>query len=192
MTNVFAQSFQKLSGVANAIAITANTIGTLMVLCLVVVVDYDVIARGVFNKPFGGAVEVVQFAMVLIVFLQLPDVVRVNRLTRSDGFLAIMQPRFPKVAMWVRRFINGLSAALMMLIAIAMWPEFIEMFETKDYFGVPGVFVAPWWPIKLVIFLSASLCALIFIFKVILATTNIQLIRMDEMKDKTKSSGEDV
>lgn len=95
MTNVFALSFQKLSAVANTIAITANTIGTLMVLCLVVVVDYDVIARGVFNKPFGGAVEVVQFAMVLIVFLQLPDVVRVNRLTRSDGFLAVMQPRFP-------------------------------------------------------------------------------------------------
>ncbi|ETX10272.1 hypothetical protein MUS1_15250 [Marinomonas ushuaiensis DSM 15871] len=184
------QGVSKLSKIANSVAVITNTVGTLMVLCLVLVVDYDVIARGAFNKPFGGAVEVVQFTMVLIVFLQLPDVVRVNRLTRSDGFLAIMQPRFPNVTMWVRRFIDSVSAILMALIAIAIWPEFVEMLETKDYFGIPGVFTAPWWPIKLVIFLSASLCSLIFIFKVILAATNIQLIRMDEMKDKAISAGE--
>ncbi|MBD5770275.1 TRAP transporter small permease subunit [Marinomonas colpomeniae] len=192
MSNILVQGTNKLSRIANVTAIIANTVGTLMVLCLVIVVDYDVIARGAFNKPFGGAVEVVQFTMVLIVFLQLPDVVRVNRLTRSDGFLAIMQPRFPNIAMWVRRFIDSVSAILMTLIAIAIWPEFVEMFETKDYFGVPGVFVAPWWPIKLVIFLSASLCALIFILKVILAATNIKLIRMDEMKDKAVPSGEKI
>ena len=63
----------------------ANAIGTLMVLALVLVVTFDVIARGVFNAPFRGAVEVVQFTMVFIVFAQLPDVVRVGRLTRSDG-----------------------------------------------------------------------------------------------------------
>ena len=53
----------------------------------------------------------------------------------------------------------------MLLIAIAIWPEFLDMLETRDYFGVPGVFTAPWWPIKLVIFLSASLCCLLFALK---------------------------
>ena len=61
-------------------------LATLVVLALVLVVNYDMGARNLFNAPFNGAVEVVQFSMVLIVFLQLPDVVRVNRLTRSDGF----------------------------------------------------------------------------------------------------------
>lgn len=192
MSNMLVLGLSKLSKMTNGIAIIANTIGTLMVLCLVLVVDYDVIARGIFNKPFGGAVEVVQFTMVLIVFLQLPDVVRVNRLTRSDGFLAIMQPRFPRFAMWVRRFIDSISGILMALIAVAIWPEFVEMLETRDYFGVPGVFVAPWWPIKLIIFLSACLCTVIFTLKVILAAANIQLIRMDEMKGKSPSSGEEV
>ena len=192
MSNMLVLGLSKLSKMTNGIAIIANTIGTLMVLCLVLVVDYDVIARGIFNKPFGGAVEVVQFTMVLIVFLQLPDVVRVNRLTRSDGFLAIMQPRFPRFAMWVRRFIDSISGILMALIAVAIWPEFVEMLETRDYFGVPGVFVAPWWPIKLIIFLSACLCTVIFTLKVILAGANIQLIRMDEMKGESPSSGEEV
>ena len=84
--------------VVDRLAIAANAIGTLVVLILVVVVNFDVGARGIFNSPFLGAVEVVQFSMVLIVFLQLPDVVRVDRLTRSDGFLVAVGNRFPKVS----------------------------------------------------------------------------------------------
>lgn len=156
---------------AERIAMVANAIGTLVVLGLVMVVNYDVVARGVFHKPFHGAVELVQFSMVLIVFLQLPDVVRVNRLTRSDGFLSIAGNRWPFVAVVLNKFINTISCVFMLLIAIAIWPEFLDMLDTKDYFGVPGVFTAPWWPIKLVIFLSASLCCILFALKLILPST---------------------
>lgn len=168
MLSLLIKVVKPFSRITNGIAMVANTAGTLVVLLLVLAVDYDVIARGLFNKPFMGAVEVVQFSMVLIVFLQLPDVIRVNRLTRSEGFLILMRPRFPRFTLFVRKVIDAISALLMVLIAIAIWPEFLDMLETKDYFGIPGVFTAPWWPIKLTIFLSAVLCSLIFIFKVIL------------------------
>ncbi len=161
----------KLNRVVTSIAITANTIGTLVVLALVAVVNYDAMARGILNKPFMGAVEVVQFSMVLIVFLQLPDVVRVNRLTRSDGFLTLMGSRWPVLSRTVGRIIDSISCIFMLLVAITIWPEFLDMLDTRDYFGVPGVFTAPWWPIKLVIFLSASLCSLLFALKVALANT---------------------
>ncbi len=146
----------------------ANAIGTLVVLALVMVVNYDVVARGFFNKPFHGAVELVQFSMVLIVFLQLPDVVRVDRLTRSDGFLSVTGNRWPSARKYLSKLINLVSFIFMVLIAVAMWPEFLDMLETRDYFGVPGVFTAPWWPIKLVIFISAVMCSLLFALKVIL------------------------
>ncbi|MBO6756607.1 MAG: TRAP transporter small permease [Roseibium sp.] len=156
-----------VSSLTNGIAIGANAIGTLIVLGLVLVVNYDVVARGFFNAPFRGAVEVVQFSMVLIVFLQLPDVVRSERLTRSDGFLTLLQMRRPNLAETIRRVINFASAVFMALVAYAIWPEFVEMYETKDFFGVPGVFTAPWWPVKLAIFLSTALCTILFLFKVI-------------------------
>jgi len=76
-------ALDRLIQVAERIAIVANATGTLVVLALVVVVNYDVVAREWFNQPFHGAVELVQFSMILIVFLQLPDVVRVNRLMVS-------------------------------------------------------------------------------------------------------------
>lgn len=154
-----------LSRLANGVAIGANAVGTLIVLALVVIVNYDVVARGVFNAPFRGAVEVVQFSMVLIVFMQLPDVVRTNRLTRSEGFLVLLQATRPGLAGTIRRGIDAASAVFMALVAYAIWPEFVEMYETKDFFGVPGIFTAPWWPIKLVIYLSAVLCTGLFVLK---------------------------
>lgn len=157
-----------LSTVIERIAIVANAVGTLVVLGLVMVVNYDVIAREAFNAPFHGAVELVQFSMVLIVFLQLPDVVRVNRLTRSDGFLTVIGSRMPRLRLWTNRFIYLLAFLFMLLSAVAIWPEFLEMLETEDYFGVPGVFTAPWWPVKLVIFSSASMCAILFLLKLVL------------------------
>jgi len=158
------KSLQLFATTAERIAIFANAAGTLVVLALVAVVNYDVVARAA-GQPFHGAVELVQFSMVLIVFLQLPDVVRVNRLTRSDGFLTIARTRWPRVSAFIDKVINLIACVFMLLIAIAIWPEFLDMFETKDYFGVPGVFTAPWWPIKLVIFISACLCCILFALK---------------------------
>lgn len=153
--------------IAGGIAMAANATGTLVVVLLVAVVNYDIIARSLFNRPFLGAVEVVQFAMVLIVFLQLPDVIRVGRLTRSDGFLTLLCQRRRPAGRLLSRAIDLLSAAFMIIVAVAIWPEFVEMWQTRDYFGVPGVFTAPWWPIKLVIFLSACLCTVHFLLHVV-------------------------
>lgn len=170
MPNTLIRGAQKLSSIVNSVAMVTNAVGTLVVLALVSIVNFDVIARGAFNQPFMGAVEIVQFSMVLIVFLQLPDVVRVNRLTRSDGFLLFLDLTSPKTALYLRRVIDSISGLFMVFVALAIWPEFIEMYESDDYFGIPGVFVAPWWPIKLTIFLSACLCSILFLLKIILAT----------------------
>ncbi|WP_417828004.1 TRAP transporter small permease subunit [Thalassospira sp.] len=140
--------------------------GTLMVLALVVVVNYDMLARTLFHRPLHGAIELVQFAMVLIVYLQLPDVIRANRLTRSEGFLLLIEHFSPALSGLLRRVIDSLSFVIMALIAVASFPLFIEMWESQDYFGIPGVFTAPWWPIKLTILVSACLCCALFALKV--------------------------
>lgn len=181
---MLASLLNAVSRMTDGVAIIANAIGTLVVLGLVLVMNYDVVARGVFNSPFRGAVEVVQFSMVLIVFLQLPDVCRVNRLTRSDGFLTVLGGRYPETANVIRHIINGVSAAFMTLIAIAIWPEFLKMYDSQDFFGIPGVFTAPWWPVKLTIFVSSVLCALIFTFKVLRRSEDVPPVRLPEGDSK--------
>ena len=158
-----------LSRVANTLAIAANALGTLVVLALVVTLNVDVIARGLFSSPIPGTYEIVQFSVVLIVFLQLADVVRVDRLTRSDGFLNVVGARRPGISASMRRIINALSAIFMGMIAYITFPEFLHMWDTQDYFGVPGLFTLPWWPVKLVITVGTALACLIFVLKVITA-----------------------
>ena len=54
---------------------------------------------------------------------------------------------------------------MMGLIAIAMWPEFVKAWMHDDFFGTPGIFTAPWWPVRLAIVFSAGMCCLIFAMK---------------------------
>ena len=169
-----------LSRVANSLAIAANALGTLVVLALVVILNVDVIARGLFSAPMLGTYEMVQFSVVMIVFLQLADVVRVDRLTRSDGFLNLLHHRRPGLTANLRRIINAISAIFMALIAYVTFPEFLHMWETQDYFGVPGLFTLPWWPVKLVIACGTALACVIFLLKVVTAQDRPQLIRTPE------------
>ena len=177
------------------IAIGANAIGTIVIFLLIAVMNFDVVARGVFHAPLRGVVEMVIFSLVLIVFLQLPDVVRNNRLTRSDGFLVLAESRFPTLADSLYRIIDVASCIFMGLIAWTMWPEFVESIETChfltppefgppatgtlfadlsaafsrcEYFGTPGIFTAPWWPAKMAIVFSATLCCIILGVKALL------------------------
>ena len=172
-----------LTRATNALAIAANALGTLVVLALVALLNVDVIARGVFSSPLKGTYEMVQFSVVLIVFLQLADVCRVDRLTRSDGFLNILHSRSPKPAAGVRRIINAVSAIFMFLIAYVTYPEFLHMWDTQDYFGVPGLFTLPWWPVKLVITVGTALACLIFVLKVINGYDRPALVRVPEHED---------
>ncbi len=172
-----------LSRVANTLAIAANAAGTLAVLVLVVILNVDVVSRSMFNAPLKGTYEIVQLSVVFIVFLQLADVVRVDRLTRSDGLLNLLHGRRPRLTATLRRIINAISAIFMGLIAYIMFPEFLKMWGTQDYFGVPGVFTAPWWPIKLVIARGSALACVIFALKVITAQDRPRLIRAPEHAD---------
>jgi len=185
---------RRATDVVKTVAIAANAIGTLTVLVLVVVMNIDVVARGVFHAPFLGVVEIVIFSMILIVFLQLPDVVRVNRLTRSDGFLGLLEGWRPGAARVLSRMIDLLACVAMAMIAYATYPELVEAFESCHYFTPPdfgpapsgnlwadflqaterchyfgtlGVFTVPWWPAKAAITASAGVCAALFLSKVL-------------------------
>ena len=166
--------------VMTIVAQVSNAVGTLVVLGLVVLINSDVVSRNAFNAPFRGTYELVQFLMVMIVFLQLPDVVRINRLTRSDGFIGLIAGRRPRVARLFARIIDTVSAIFMGLIAYTMWPEFIRSWTENTYFGTPGIFTAPYWPIHLVICFSAALTALIFATKALAGKRRPELLHLEE------------
>ncbi len=187
-----------------------------MLFGLVAVLNIDVVARGAFHAPLKGSVELVIFSMVLIVFLQLPDVVRSNRLTRSDGFLAMIKERFPTIASISSRSIDFVSAVFMAMIAWTVWPEFLDAYESCyffmqpdfgpaptgnmiddlsiafgrcDYFGTPGIFTAPKWPLDLATLFGVFLCSIIFLLKALLGHRELELVHIES---NTKTIQEDL
>lgn len=186
---------RKLERWVVAIAIIANVSGAFVLLALVAVMNVDVVSRNLFNAPFRGVVEVVIFSLALIVFLQLPDVVRTGRLTRSDGFLGLVRSRSPRLGGALARILDGIACVFMCLIVWTVWPEFVEAYESChfftqpefgpaptgnlwadfkvglarcDYFGTPGILQAPWWPVRLAIAFGCAWAAILFFLKSVL------------------------
>ncbi len=188
-------ALRKIQSWVVAVAIAANVLGAFVLLALVVVMNIDVISRGVFHAPFRGVIEVVIFSLILIVFLQLPDVVRTGRLTRSDGFLLLLRTMSPRAYQWLSRSLDAIACVFMCLILWTVWPEFTEAYESChffsqpefgpaptgnfwvdlksamarcDYFGTPGIFTAPWWPARLAVVFGTALAAILFFFKTVM------------------------
>jgi len=147
-----------LSSATDAVTIALNVIGALIVLGISVTMNFDAMGRSFFNSPFLGTVEVVEFSMVLIVFLQLPDVVRVGRMTRSTGFLGLLATRSPATARTLHRIIDAVAAVLMFVIFYATIPDLISAYRNGDFFGTPGLFTLIEWPVKLAIVVGCFLC----------------------------------
>lgn len=189
---------RKIESWVVAIAIAANVSGAFVLLALIAIMNVDVVSRNLFNAPFRGVVEVVIFSLALIVFLQLPDVVRTGRLTRSDGFLGLLRVMNPHAGNVLARVLDGIACVFMCLIVWTVWPEFTESFESChfftppefgapptgnlwvdfrtalercDYFGTPGILQAPWWPVRLVIAFGCAWAAILFFFKTVLGDT---------------------
>ncbi len=205
---MIAASLRKIRSLVEGAAVVANVSGAFVLLALVAVMNVDVIARGVFNAPFRGVVEVVIFSLVLIVFLQLPDVVRTGRLTRSDGFPSLMRARAPRFGEALERTIHAISCIFMGMIVWTVWPEFVEAFESChffsqpefgpaptgaiwtdfmaalarcDYFGTPGILTVPWWPARLAIAFGCAWAAILFFFKAALGDPEPRTVDQGEV-----------
>lgn len=190
-----------------SVATVANMVGTGIIFILVAILNADVFARGVLHDPIRGVVEMVIFSLALIVFLQLPDVVRSNRLTRSDGMLLMLFESRPNAARMLTRLIDFTAGIFMALVAWTMWPEFVETFESCHFFtppefgpepsgdfladmsaafgrceyaGTPGIFTAPVWPIKLAICFSVTLCTVIFLMKALIGSKGPNLFEIGD------------
>jgi len=74
-----------------------NSLGTVWIFLLMLVIVTDVIGRTAFTRPLPGVPELVSLSIVAIVFLQLPHALRSGRITRVETFsdwLAKHAPRF--------------------------------------------------------------------------------------------------
>lgn len=139
-----------------------NAVGTLCIFAVMILINFDIFGRFAFSRPVPGVKEIVELSIVGIVFLQLPHTLRVGRITRSDAAFNQLLSRFPRVAHVLSALYNLTGALLSALIVYGSVPRFASAWSDNHYIGNQGIFVAPVWPVRLIIVVGCVCLAVQF------------------------------
>ncbi len=142
---------------------TMNSIGTAWVFILLIIINLDIFSRFVFNRPIRGVPEIVSLSIVALVFMQIAHTLKVGRLTRSETLLNILTRRFPKVAKILNGIFHLVGAGLFGILFQGSYSMFIKAWRIDEYVGAEGDFMAPVWPVKLIILIGSAVAIIQFL-----------------------------
>jgi TRAP-type mannitol/chloroaromatic compound transport system permease small subunit len=137
-----------------------NSIGSVLIMMLMVLICTDVLARSLFKAPLHGVAEIAGLAVVAIVFLQLASTLRHGRMSRADIFIDGFVQRRPRTGHALRSLFHLLGFAVMALIVYATAPQLVRAWQDNDFVGVESVFAVPTWPVRLCVLLGCAATAL--------------------------------
>ena len=140
-----------------------NTIGSVWIFVLMVLIDTDAFSRTLFAHPFHGVNELVEMSIVGIVFMQLGDATRRGRLTRSDGFYNLVQSRAPKAGHAMGAIFDLLAVLFFIIVLYGAVPELRDAWKFDYFVGEEGLFTVAEWPIKSIIVLGCTVTMLQFL-----------------------------
>jgi TRAP-type mannitol/chloroaromatic compound transport system permease small subunit len=140
-----------------------NALGTLWILALMVLINFDVFGRNLLSHPVRGVTEMVSVSIVGIVFLQLADTLHAGRFTRADILLDRIKQSHPALADALHAGFHWVGLGLMVVILLASWTPLLESVRIQEYVGAVGDFQLPVWPIRLITLIGLSTTALCFL-----------------------------
>jgi TRAP-type C4-dicarboxylate transport system permease small subunit len=151
----------------SAVVAGLNSLGTVLIFLLVLIINTDVFSRFLFNAPIDGVKEIVELSIVAIVFLQLGDTVRAGKLARSDALYNRILASKPRLGHWMGVFFELAGAVFFAAILIGAMPLFIEAFERGYYVGNKGMFIMQVWPVRLILVIGCMTTVLVFVTRIV-------------------------
>ena len=145
-----------LTKIINRISMLLNVAGTLLIVALMVLICTDVIARSAFSMPISGVPEMVSLSIVAIVFLQAPEAFRMGRFTRSEALLNFLERRSIRLRAGLELLFALSAIGIIAVLLQASFPFFIKSWNRDTFIGTVGDFIAPVWPVKLVILIGCT------------------------------------
>jgi TRAP-type C4-dicarboxylate transport system permease small subunit len=146
-----------------ALLAALNSVATLWILVLMVVVNADVVGRTGFNSPIPGVAEFGRLSIVGIIFLSLAHALREGRITRADSLLRRLEAQAPRAGAAMELFFALAGAALFAVLFYGSYPFLVESWRSSEYAGVEGYVTFPIWPVRLMILVGAGLACLQFL-----------------------------
>lgn len=148
------------------VVVALNAAGTALIIVLSLLVNADILGRGLFAHPIYGVTEFASLALVAIVFLQLGAATTSDKLTRSDLLIMAVGRRSPRAASAIQAFYDLCALALFLALAYASWQPLARAWTRNDYIGVVGMGTLPTWPVRAIILISAVLMTIHFAIRI--------------------------
>jgi len=155
-TGMYPGWFLAIRRVADTLTAGLNVIGTLLIVLIMLLVNADVIGRGMFNSPVSGVPEIVSMSIVAIVFLQIAQTFAKGRLTQTEAILGFVATHTPRLRIAMDLVFAIAAMALVWQILAASWPLFQKAWVRNTFEGTIGDFTAPIWPVKLIILIGCA------------------------------------
>lgn len=146
----------------DAVTSVMNSIGTAWVFVLLIIINLDIGGRAMFNHPIRGVPEIVALSIVACVFLQIAHTLKVGRLTRSEILLNWLAKKRPGLGHLLNGIYHIIGGVLMIIMFDASLPLFKKAWRLDVYVGAEGDFMAPVWPVKLIILIGCMAAAIQF------------------------------
>ncbi len=141
----------------------SNSVASLWVMALMLLITADVVGRGFFNMPIPGVPEIVKFSVVAMFWLQIAYTLRTGKHLRTTLLLGVM-PRWMQTSVLVVNCLLGI--AIFGFIVWLGWGEMMVSYENDIFEGEHPVRILV-WPIWATLVFGAVLMALQYLLDVV-------------------------
>lgn len=156
------RGFDRLASSLDRVTAFASALGTGLILAIMLLIVADVVGRFLFGRPIAGVPELVAMSILAIVFLQIADTLARGKLTRAEVLLAFLERRAPRAAEALNAVLHAVGALLAGVLVSAFYPLFLRSWGRDEMVGTVGQFLAPIWPVHLVVLIGAALLFAVF------------------------------
>jgi TRAP-type C4-dicarboxylate transport system permease small subunit len=136
-----------------------SIVAMVLIVVMSVLVNADILGRGLFNHPVPGVTEFLGLAIVSVVFLQLANTAREDRHISNDLIMSSVSKRRPRVAIFFYGLFQLIAAILFLLVVWFVVPIFLENYRGNYYKGTAGYVEIPVWPFIGTVVLGAAAAA---------------------------------
>lgn len=140
-----------------------NTIASIGIMLLMVLICCDVAGRALFNQPLPGVPEIVKFSIIAMFWLQCAHTLRKRKHLRTALLLGMM-PRPMQTTILILNAATGIF--LFGFIAWLAWGETVKVWEIGAFEGEHPMRI-PIWPFWGTLVLGSVLTALQFLADIV-------------------------
>jgi len=144
-----------------------NSIGTLWVFGMMLIICADIFSRNVLNHPLNGVPEIIAFSIAGTIYLQLANTLNAGRFTRAELLIDWLELKRPFAGRIFNAIFNLFGIVVFLIMIQGFWAEFSDAWAENEIAGVPGVITFIVWPFYLILLIGAVATGIEFLLRFI-------------------------